>query len=57
MDQRQARLLEKELVKAIVEFVCRLVFVGFGYCPPIRPCKMARAAVAVYEPEVDMPKE
>ena len=58
MDQKKARKLEQELVKSIVEIVCRL---GLGRLPLLPSHKtmqeMARAAVAVYEAEVDKPKE
>ena len=58
MDQKKARKLKQELVKAIGEIVCRL-----GLCRlPLLPShetmqEMARAAVAVYEAEVDQPDD
>jgi hypothetical protein len=58
MDQKNARKLEQELVKAIVEIVCRLGFRRLPLLPSHKTIsEMARAAVAVYEAEVDTPDE
>ena len=58
MDQKKARKLEQELVKAIVEIVCRLGLRRLPLLPSHKTMQeMARAAVAVYETEVDRPKE
>jgi hypothetical protein len=58
MDQKKARKLEQELTTAIGEVVCRL---GLRHLPLLPSHKtmqeMARAAVAVYEAEVDKPGE
>lgn len=58
MDQKKARKLEQELVKSIVEIVCRLGLRRLPLLPSHKTMEeMARAAVAVYESEVDRPKE
>jgi hypothetical protein len=58
MDQKKARKLEQELVKAIVEIVCRLGLRRLPLLPSHKTIsEMARAAVAVYEAEVDTPDE
>jgi hypothetical protein len=58
MDQKKARKLEQELVKAIVEIVCRLGLRRLPLLPSHKTMKeMARPAVAVYEAEVDRPDE
>ncbi len=59
MDQKKkARKLEQELVKAIVEIVCRLGLRRLPLLPSHRTMQeMAKAAVAVYEGEVDKPDE
>ena len=58
MDQKKARKLEQELVKAIVEIVCRLGLRRLPLLPSNKTMQeMARAAVAVYEVEVDRPDE
>jgi hypothetical protein len=58
MDQKKARKLEQELVKAIVEIVCRLGLRRLPLLPSHNTMQeMARAAVTVYEAEVDRPKE
>jgi hypothetical protein len=58
MDQKKVRKLEQELVKAIVEIVCRLGLRRLPLLPSHKTMQgMARAAVAVYEAEVDRPKE
>ena len=58
MEQKQARKLEQELVKAIGEVVCRLGLRRLPLLPSHKTVQaMARAAVAVYEAEVDRPKE
>jgi len=58
MDQKKARTLEQELVKAIVEIVCRLGLRRLPLLPSHKTMQeMARAAIAVYEAEVDKPKE
>jgi hypothetical protein len=58
MDQKKARNLKQELVKAIVEIVCRLGLRRLPLLPSHKTMEeMARAAVAVYEAEVDRPKE
>jgi hypothetical protein len=58
MDQKQARKLEQELVKAIGEIVCRLGLRRLPLLPSHKTVEeMARAAVAVYEAEVDRTDE
>jgi len=58
MDQKKARKLDQELVKAIVEIVCRLGLRRLPLLPSHKTMqKMARAAAAVYEAEVDRPDE
>lgn len=58
MDQKKARKLEQELVKAIVEIVCRLGLRRLPLLPSLKTMQeMARAAVAVYEAEMDKPDE
>ena len=58
MDQKKARKLEQELVEAIVEIVCRMGLRRLPLLPSHKTMQeMARAAVAVYEAEVDKPKE
>jgi hypothetical protein len=58
MDQKKVRKLEEELVKAIREVVCRLGLRRLPLLPSHKTMQeMARAAVAVYEADVDRPKE
>lgn len=58
MDQKKARKLEQELVKAIGEVVCHLGLRRLPLLPSHKTMKeMARAAVAIYEAEVDRPKQ
>jgi hypothetical protein len=57
MDQKKARKLEQELVKAIVEIICRLGLRGLLLLPHKTMQEMARAAVAVYVAEVDRLKD
>ncbi len=58
MDRKQAHKLEQELAKAIVEVVCRLGLRRLPLLPSHKTMQeMARAAVAVYEAEVDRPRE
>ena len=57
MDQKKARKLEQELVKAIGEVVCRFGLRRLPLLPSHKTIQdMARAAVAVYEAEVDKPE-
>jgi hypothetical protein len=58
MDQKKARKLEQELVKAIVEIVCRLGLRRLPLLPSHKTMQeTAMAAVALYQAEVDRPKE
>ena len=58
MDQKKARKLEQELVKAIGEVVCRLGLRRLPVLPSHQTMQeMARAAVAVYQAEADRPHD
>ena len=58
MDQKKARKLEQELVKAIGEVICRFCLRRLPLLPSHKTMEeMAKAAVAVYEAEVDRPRE
>jgi hypothetical protein len=58
MDQKVVKRLEREIEKAVSEVILTLNLKKLPLLPPNRTMQMmARAAVAVYEAEVDRPDD
>jgi MinD-like ATPase involved in chromosome partitioning or flagellar assembly len=58
MDPKKSAKLQRHLVKAIIEVICKLGLKNLPLLPADRTLKeMAKAAVAVYEKAVDGPDD